>query len=219
MFSHIRWFNKHRTSANILPADLAVNFFPSSPPKHLFHLNRCSVNKHKRYIHLHHLVSRWVWFVNDKLVDYLKKVGHFWFPAQFQGTQSADLTRKDERLSRPWSHLMVLNIGPLLWESRALTTRSLLKYMEFDWVWLASYHRKFRSYEISCQVFGFYLLLYAVIMSHPRFRVNPHSIVAWMSRNSLLETGTISEVLLTSLAKWLSVRLQTKWLRVRLPLQ
>ena len=73
---------------------------------------------------------------------------------------------------------MVLNIGPLPWESSALTTRSLLKYKEFDWVWLASCHRKFRSYEISCQVFGFYLLLHVVIVSHTCFRVNPHSIVA-----------------------------------------
>ena len=30
---------------------------------------------------------------------------------------------KDERLSRPWSHLVVLNAGPLDWKSRALTTR------------------------------------------------------------------------------------------------
>ena len=31
--------------------------------------------------------------------------------------------RKDERLSRPWSHPVVLNMGPLDWESSALTTR------------------------------------------------------------------------------------------------
>ena len=31
-------------------------------------------------------------------------------------------------------------------------------------------------------------------MSRTRFRVNPHSIVAWMSRNSLLEAGAKSEV-------------------------
>ena len=52
-------------------------------------------------------------------------------------------------------------------------------------------------------------------MSHTRFRVNPHSKVAWMSRNYLLETG----VKLASLAKWLSARLRTKWLWVRFPLQ
>ena len=33
---------------------------------------------------------------------------------------------KDERLSRPWSHPVVLNTGLLDWESSALTTRPLL---------------------------------------------------------------------------------------------
>ena len=33
--------------------------------------------------------------------------------------------RKDERLSRPWSHPMVLNTGLLDWESSALTTTPL----------------------------------------------------------------------------------------------
>ena len=36
--------------------------------------------------------------------------------------------------------------------------------------------------------------LYVIIMSRTRFRVNPHSIVAWMSRNSLLKAGARSEV-------------------------
>ena len=34
--------------------------------------------------------------------------------------------RKDERLSRPWRHPVVLNTGPLDWESSVLTTRPLL---------------------------------------------------------------------------------------------
>ena len=38
------------------------------------------------------------------------------------------------------------------------------------------------------------LLLYVLVMSHTRFRLNPHSIVAWMPRNSLLEAGANSEV-------------------------
>ena len=33
--------------------------------------------------------------------------------------------QKVERLSRPWSHPVVLNTGPLDWESSALTTRPL----------------------------------------------------------------------------------------------
>ena len=83
--------------------------------------------------------------------------------------------------------------------------------------------------------------LYVVIMSRTRIKVNPHSIVAWMSRNSLLETGAISEfdmirtysqmhrtdkysqhssiIKKASLAKWWSVRLRTKWLWVLVPLQ
>ena len=34
--------------------------------------------------------------------------------------------QKDERLSRPWSHPVVLSTGPLDWQSSALTTRPLL---------------------------------------------------------------------------------------------
>ena len=34
-----------------------------------------------------------------------------------------------------------------------------------------------------------YVWLYVLVMSRTRFRVNPHSIVVWMSRNSLLEAG------------------------------
>ena len=41
-------------------------------------------------------------------------------------------------------------------------------------------------------------------MSRTRFRVNPHSIVTWMSRNSLLEAGVKSEGEVT--ATWLKPR-------------
>ena len=34
--------------------------------------------------------------------------------------------RKDERVSAPWSHPVVLDTGPLDWESSALTARPLL---------------------------------------------------------------------------------------------
>ena len=37
-------------------------------------------------------------------------------------------------------------------------------------------------------------LISCLIMSHTCFRVNLHSVVSWMSRNSLLETDAISEV-------------------------
>ena len=39
--------------------------------------------------------------------------------------------------------------------------------------------------------------LYVLVISRTRFRVNLHSTVAWMSRNSLLETLAISEVTVT----------------------
>ena len=40
--------------------------------------------------------------------------------------------------------------------------------------------------------------MYALIMSYTRFRVNPISVVAWMSRDSLLQTGVKSEVWVTA---------------------
>ena len=63
------------------------------------------------------------------------------------------------------------------------------------------------------------LWLYVLIMSRTCFIVNPHSIVARMSRNSLLETGAKSEVL--SDCNWTrtSVRLRTKWFWVWVQLQ
>ena len=43
-------------------------------------------------------------------------------------TQFPEIPGKDERLSRPWSHPVVLNTGLLDWESSALTTRPLLHW-------------------------------------------------------------------------------------------
>ena len=40
--------------------------------------------------------------------------------------------------------------------------------------------------------------LYVLIMSQTRFKVNPQSIVAWLSRNSLLETGVKSKFWVTA---------------------
>ena len=40
--------------------------------------------------------------------------------------------------------------------------------------------------------------LCVLIMSHTHFRVNLHYVVAWLSRNSLLETHAISEVYVTA---------------------
>ena len=44
--------------------------------------------------------------------------------------------------------------------------------------------------------------LHVPFMSYTRFRMSPHSIVAWMSRNSLLETDAISEEGYSSRYSW-----------------
>ena len=53
-----------------------------------------------------------------------------------------------------------------------------------------------------------------LLLCHLRVSENPDAIVAWMSRNSLLQEGAKS-----SLAKWLSVSLRTKWMWARVQLQ
>ena len=45
------------------------------------------------------------------------------------------------------------------------------------------------------QIMQYFLTwLHVLAMSRTCFRVNPHSVAAWMSRNSLLKTGAKSEV-------------------------
>ena len=49
--------------------------------------------------------------------------------------------------------------------------------------------------ELCCEYLSVRCIwLYVLMMSRTRFRVNPDSIVAWMSRNSLLEAGAKSEI-------------------------
>ena len=99
---------------------------------------------------------------------------------------------------------------------------------------------------IFCKTFISFTTIWSVCSYHVTYvvRVNLHSVIARMSRNSLLETDMISEVLsccnrtpnnhlvcdrklndlakldcLARLTKWLSVYLQTKWLWAQVPLQ
>ena len=53
--------------------------------------------------------------------------------------------QKDERLSRPWSHPVVLNTGLLDWESSALTTRPLLESDIFILLFNSSVQALFKS--------------------------------------------------------------------------
>ena len=78
--------------------------------------------------------------------------------------------------------------------------------------------------------------LYVLVMSRMHFRVNPHSIVAWMSRNVLsrsrckiwslsdlnwtqTQNHLICKQTLNHLAKWLGVCLWAQWFWVRVQLQ
>ena len=49
-------------------------------------------------------------------------------------------------------------------------------------------------FSVSLRSASFTVWPYVIFMSRTRFRMNPHSIVAWLSRNSMLEAGRKSEV-------------------------
>ena len=51
---------------------------------------------------------------------------NFYHPVRRISWYSFNRPQKDERLSQPWSHPVVLNLGSLDWESIVLTTRLLL---------------------------------------------------------------------------------------------
>ena len=56
-----------------------------------------------------------------------------------------------------------------------------------------NYWLQFSSFIFNANV-TLFNWLYVLVMSHMRFRVNPHSIVSWMSGNSLLKAGAKSVV-------------------------
>ena len=65
--------------------------------------------------------------------------GSLLFTTKFPDITRTYFTRKDDRLSWPWSQPVVLNTGPLDWESRAFTTRPL----PWECWWkIVSSHRK-----------------------------------------------------------------------------
>ena len=76
---------------------------------------------------------------------------------------------------------------------------AVLKLSDCNWAWTQNHlvHKQTLSHlaKLAKRLNCFECLsvrciwLYILIMSHTRFRVNPHSIVAWMSRSSLLEAG------------------------------
>ena len=84
---------------------------------------------------------------------------------------------------------------------------------------IKSIFKNFYEDMLSCKVSLLHPWLYALIMSLTRFRVKSHSIVASMSRNSLLKTGAISEVKVT---EWdlnpQQTNTRTNWTRTGLEL-
>ena len=71
-----------------------------------------------------------------------------------------------------------------------------------------------RIIKLCCEyLFVRCIWLYVLIMSCTHFRVNPHTVAAWMSRNSLLETSMISESYLISDTYMMSSYLISKWLQ------
>ena len=87
----------------------------------------------------------------------------------------------------------------------------------YDWTWFlicmivhlslipwTIFHEVLRKCSCCKQVIKW---LYVIIMSRMLLRMNLHSIVAWMLRNSLLETGAISDVyvLNTVAVRWSNI--------------
>ena len=68
----------------------------------------------------------WMGFNCLKATATLRRQFTFYHSVPRNSWYSFYQSRKDERLSRPWNHPVVLNMGPLDWESSALTTRPLL---------------------------------------------------------------------------------------------
>ena len=61
-----------------------------------------------------------------------------------------------------------------------------------------SFSQTSQMIELCCEYLSVWCIWLYVVMSHTSFTVNLHSIVSWMSRNSFLEAGAISEVKVTA---------------------
>ena len=96
----------------------------------------------------------------------------------------------------PWWTTFLLYLWQAL--TNCVCIRDVLGIINFTnchaWLFFNKYAHE-HTFSVSWVTLRIHWRLCVLIMSLMRFRVNPHSIVvAWMSRNSLLETGVISEV-------------------------
>ena len=104
--------------------------------------------------------------------------------------------------SSEWIHTLYLP------ECQRTLARNKTQYLKFMWLQLSSnpepfgLERNTEPFGLTGKIIGLcceYLSVRCIwlcilVMSRTHFRVNPHSIFAWMSRNSFLKTGAISEV-------------------------
>ena len=109
---------------------------------------------------------------------------------------SCNVTHAFESVSTLYS---CLNVKKLLTQSR----REIWSLSDWNWTRSQNHliHKRTLNYLaklskwLSCVVSTY---LYVLVTSRMRFKVNPQFIVAWMSRNSLLEAGGKFEVKLTA---------------------
>ena len=104
-------------------------------------------------------------------------------------------------------HAKLQNVSKfqMLPECQGTPCSEQVQYLKCKWLQLDWNPQPLKS-SMSTQLFSWmielcfeYLFVWCIwlcvlIMSHMHFRVNLHSVVAWMPRNSLLETCAISEV-------------------------
>ena len=89
--------------------------------------------------------------------------------------------------AKPINDKIASTIKWLQWDSNAQPLSSKTNTQPFS--------QTNQMIELCCEYLSVQCIwLYVFIMSRTHFRVNPHSINAFISRNSLLETGAISEV-------------------------
>ena len=82
------------------------------------------------------------WASTASRLEPLRKQFTFYHQVPRNSWYSFYRPRKNERLSQPWSHPVVLITGPLDWESSTLTIRSLL-HDEYFWTVVSIYHNIF----------------------------------------------------------------------------
>ena len=107
-----------------------------------------------------------------------------------------------------WIHILYLS------EYQETPCSKQVRYLTFNWLqqdwnlqsfssWMRNlpFCRTDKMIELSCEYLSVpSIWLYVLILSRTRFRVNTHSIFAWMSKNCLLYKKVISEIEVTSMA-------------------